>query len=170
MSRFSLCLVEHKPLHAVPVFARHIGVTPLSQPLSEFELKEIQHRSSFCSTFLPPDTPFFFFFSCYSGISNAFINVSFFCPQETSVSGTFASRSLANTVSGESFWHSASTTSFVTALPVLPARLLLPHPLWPPALHTFVKKGICPRSSCDSLYFWCLFLRAGHLLYVEGRA
>lgn len=62
MSRFSLCLVEHKPLHAVPVFARHIGVMPLSQPPSEFELKEIQHRSSFCSTFLPPRHPFFFFF------------------------------------------------------------------------------------------------------------
>lgn len=128
-------------------------------------------QEQFLFNFPPPRHPFFFFFfSCYSGISNAFINVSFFCPQETSVSGTFASRSLANTVSGESFWHSASTTSFVTALPVLPARLLLPHPLWPPALHTFVKKGICPRSSCDSLYFWCLFLRAGHLLYVEGRA
>lgn len=111
-----------------------------------------------------PDTPFFFFWC--SGISSAFINISFSVPQETSVSGTFASLPRANTVMGESFWLPASSTSFVTVLP----------PTAPSASPSLTSSSLYISEEGDlssqllQLYFLCLFLRWGHLFHIEGVA
>lgn len=110
---FPMFNLEHKPLQAASVLARHGEGTPVPQHLSELELKEIQHRGTFSLTSLPPDKPLFRYFQC-------FINVPF------SVSGKHLFEAhlppdLWQTLwQGESFWHPESATTFVTVVPVLP--------------------------------------------------
>lgn len=155
--------LEQKPFPTVSVLARHAEGMLASQHLSELELKEIQHRDTFSLTVFPPDKPLFWYFQC-------FINVSFSVPGKHLCEAHLPPDGWQASWQGESSWHPASATSFVIMVPVLPPQFLLSHFLWPLALYKFIKEGICLHSSCNSLYFWCLFLRLGYLFYVEGRA